>query len=98
MRVVKGETWAALMDVLRVVIVLAAVAFQWFTGHPASLLRDAVTEVIARKRFRLAPFGGSVDLNRSQATADIPGLFRWRAIQPQEERTQIWHRLFGADE
>jgi hypothetical protein len=75
MRVVKGETWAALMDVLRVVIVLAAVAFQWFTGHPASLLRDAVTEVIARKRFRLAPFGGSVDLNRSRATTDIPGPF-----------------------
>jgi hypothetical protein len=50
MRVVKGETRAALMDVLRLVIVLAAVAFQCFTGHPASLVRGAVTELIARKR------------------------------------------------
>ena len=55
MRVVKGETWAALMDVLRVVIVLAAVAFQCFTGHPASLLRDAVTKLIARKRVPTYP-------------------------------------------
>src|SRR5271154_745208 len=49
MRVVKAETRAALMDVLRVVIVLASGAFQWFTGPPASFLRDAVTQVIARK-------------------------------------------------
>ena len=55
MRVVKGEARAALMDVLRVVIVLAAVAFQWFTGHPASLLRDAVTKVITRKRVPIYP-------------------------------------------
>lgn len=48
MRVVKGETRAALMDVLRLVVVLAAVAFQCFTGYPASLLRDAVTELMAR--------------------------------------------------
>jgi hypothetical protein len=34
---------------------LAAVAFQCFTGHPASLLRDAVTKVIARKRVPTFP-------------------------------------------
>jgi hypothetical protein len=50
MRVVKGDTRAALMDVLRLVIVLALVAFQCFTGHPASLLRDAVTNLVVRKR------------------------------------------------
>ena len=55
MRVVKGETRAALMDVLRLVIVLAAVAFQCFTGRPASLLRDAVTKLIARKRVPTYP-------------------------------------------
>ena len=55
MRVAKGKTRAALMDVLRLVTVLAAVAFQWFTGHPASLLRDAVTELIARKRVPTYP-------------------------------------------
>ena len=55
MRVVKGETRSALMDVLRVVVVLAAVAFQWFTGHPASLLWDAGTEVIARIRLPTYP-------------------------------------------
>jgi hypothetical protein len=55
MRAVKGEARADLMDVLRLVIVLAAVAFQCFTGHPASLLRDAVTKVIARKRVPTFP-------------------------------------------
>jgi hypothetical protein len=55
MRVVKSETRAALMDVLRIVIVLAAVAFQCFTGHPASLIRDAVTKLIARKRVPTYP-------------------------------------------
>jgi hypothetical protein len=55
MHVVKGETRAALMDVLRLVIVLAAVAFQCFTGYPASLLRDAVTKLIARKRVPAYP-------------------------------------------
>jgi hypothetical protein len=50
MRVVKSETRAALMDVLLFVIVLAGVAFQCFTGHPASLIRDACTKLIARKR------------------------------------------------
>ncbi len=55
MRVVEGETRAALMDVLRLVIVLAAVAFQCFTGHPVSLLRDAVTKLIARKRVPTYP-------------------------------------------
>jgi hypothetical protein len=50
MRVVKRESRAALMDVLRLVIVLATVAFQCFTGHPASLLREAVTKLVARKR------------------------------------------------
>jgi len=55
MRVVKGDTRAALMDVLRLVIVLAAVAFQCFTGHPASLIRDAVSKLIARKRVPTYP-------------------------------------------
>jgi hypothetical protein len=55
MRVVKGETRAALMDVLRFVIVLAAVAFQCFTGHPASLIRGVVTKLIARKRVLTYP-------------------------------------------
>ena len=50
MRVVKGGTRAALMDVLRLVIVLAAVAFQIFTGHPAALIWDAITKLIARKK------------------------------------------------
>jgi len=54
-RVVKGGTRAALMDVLRLVIVLAAVAFQCFTGHPASLIRDAVSKLIARKRVPTYP-------------------------------------------
>jgi hypothetical protein len=43
------------MDVLRLVIVLAAVAFQCFTGHPASLLRDAVIKLIAGKRVPTFP-------------------------------------------
>ena len=55
MRVVKGEARAALMDVLRLVVVLAAVAFQGFTGHPASLLRDAVIKLIAGKRVPTYP-------------------------------------------
>jgi hypothetical protein len=55
MCVVKGDTRAALIDVLRFVIVLAAVAFQCFTGHPASLIRDAVTKLIAPKRVPTYP-------------------------------------------
>jgi hypothetical protein len=55
MRVFKGETRAVVMDVLRLVIVLAAVAFQCFTGHPASLLRGAVTKLIARKQLPSYP-------------------------------------------
>jgi hypothetical protein len=55
MRVAKGDTRAARMDVLRLVLVLAAVAFQCFTGHPASLIRDAVTKLIARKRVPTYP-------------------------------------------
>jgi hypothetical protein len=66
MCVVKGKTR------LRLVIELAAVAFQCFTGHPVSLLRDVVTKLIARNRSRLTPFGDSVDLNCSQRTADVP--------------------------
>lgn len=55
MRAVKGETRAALMNVLRLVIVLAVVAFQCFTGHPASLTRYLVTKLIARKRVPTYP-------------------------------------------
>jgi hypothetical protein len=55
MHVVKGDTRAALLDVLRLVFVLAAVAFQCSTGHPVSLIRDAVTKLIARKRIATYP-------------------------------------------
>jgi hypothetical protein len=55
MRVVKGETRVAVMDVLLFVTALAAVAFQCFTGQPASLLRDAVTKLIAQKRAPTCP-------------------------------------------
>jgi hypothetical protein len=55
MRVVKSETRAALMNVLLLVIVLAGVAFQCFTGHPASLIRDVFTNLIARKRVPTYP-------------------------------------------
>jgi hypothetical protein len=55
MRVVKDDTRAALLDVVRLVIVLAAVAFQCFTGHPESLIRAAVTKLIARKRVPTYP-------------------------------------------
>ena len=55
MRVVKSETRAAVMDVLRLVIVLAAVAFHCFTGQPATLTRYVVTKLIARKRVPTYP-------------------------------------------
>lgn len=55
MRVVKAETRGALMDVLRLVMVLAAVAFQWFTGHPVSLLRAVVTKLVTRQGVPIYP-------------------------------------------
>jgi hypothetical protein len=55
MRAVNRQTRAALMDVLLFVIVLASVAFQCFTGHPASLTRYVVTQLIVRKRVPTYP-------------------------------------------
>jgi len=42
MRVVKGETREALMDLLLLVTVLATLAFLRFTGHAASSTRGIV--------------------------------------------------------
>ena len=55
MRVVKGEARMPLRDALLFLIVLASVAFQCFTGHPASLPRDLVTKLIVRKRVPTYP-------------------------------------------
>jgi hypothetical protein len=55
MRVVKGETREALMDLLLLVTVLAALTFLCLAGQAVSATRGIVTKLIARKRVPAYP-------------------------------------------